>query len=177
MKTALFIITVIIAFIAGYFAGNYRKNPSPGDENREHSMNGDKRVISIGGVFFKSENPQQLKDWYARHLGFGIDDYGTNFVWRHADDEYQKGFTQWSPFNTSTDYFEPSQKDFMINYRVQNIDRLVRELKEEGITVLDEIEEYEYGKFVHILDLEGNKIELWEPDDKEYEKLLDGITQ
>ncbi|MEQ8880750.1 MAG: VOC family protein, partial [Cyclobacteriaceae bacterium] len=88
-----------------------------------------------------------------------------------------KGHTQWSPFAADTKYFEPSEKDFMINYRVENIEELVRELKEEGVTVLDEIEAFEYGRFVHILDVEGNKIELWEPVNEEYDKIVEGRTK
>lgn len=93
------------------------------------------------------------------------DSYGTNFEWRQAEDSNQKGFTQWSPFKEDTQYFEPAKKDFMINYRVDDLEALVNQLKEEGVTILDEIESFDYGKFVHILDIEGNKIELWEPID------------
>jgi len=177
MKIAVFILSVIIAFITGYFAGNYGNTALTGEKKRQSNSKPDKRVTSIGGVFFKSENPQKLKEWYSRHLGLGIDEYGTNFVWRQADAKNKEGYTQWSPFNASTDYFEPSSKDFMINYRVQNLTRLVQTLKEEGVTVLDSIVEFEYGNFSHIMDPEGNKIELWEPNDEEYKKLLDGITK
>ncbi|HET7896146.1 MAG TPA: VOC family protein, partial [Flavisolibacter sp.] len=79
--------------------------------------------------------------------------------------------TNWSPFKETTKYFEPSAREFMINYRVENLEALVEELKQNGVTVLDAIETYDYGKFVHILDAEGNKVELWEPNDTEYEKL------
>lgn len=88
--------------------------------------------------------------------------YGAKFDWREADSD-KKGYTLWSPFKESTQYFEPSEKDFMINYHVENIEALVEELKKEGVTILDEIATYEYGKFVHIMDPEGNKIELFEP--------------
>lgn len=135
------------------------------------------RVTGIGGIFFKSEDPQKLKEWYNKHLGLQTDQWGTNFEWRQADAVTQKGFTQWSPFSETTTYFEPSGRDFMINYRVENLEVLMEKLKSEGITILDEIEEYEYGKFVHILDLEGNKVELWEPDDVEYDKLVEGRTK
>ena len=74
-------------------------------------------------------------------------------------------------------YFEPSTKDFMINYRVENLDALVEELKKAGITIVDKIEAFEYGKFVHILDVEGNKVELWEPNDIEYDKIVGGRTK
>lgn len=177
MKIAVFILSVVIAFVAGYWFRGYDNSALSGEDEQGKNFESGKRVTSIGGVFFKSENPEKLKEWYSRHLGLGIDAYGTNFIWRHADAKNRKGFTQWSPFKSSTDYFEPSEKGFMINYRVQNIDRLVQQLKEEGITVLDEIEQFEYGKFVHIMDMEGHKIELWEPNDEEYEKLLDGVTK
>ncbi len=132
-----------------------------------------KRVSSLGGIFFKCKDPEKIKDWYSKHLGFDVDKYGTTFEWRKPEDKDKKGFTVWSPFNQDTKYFEPSSKEFMINYRVENLEQLVEELKKEGVTVVDEIEVYDYGKFVHILDVERNKIELWEPDDEEYEKILD----
>jgi predicted enzyme related to lactoylglutathione lyase len=131
-----------------------------------------KRVTSLGGIFFKCKNPDKIKEWYSKHLGFDVDKYGTTFEWRKSDDKDKKGYTVWSPFKEDTKYFEPSTKEFMINYRVENIEKLVAELKKEGVKVVDEIETYEYGKFVHILDVEGNKIELWEPNDEEYEKIL-----
>jgi len=136
-----------------------------------------KKVTGIGGIFFKCKDPVRIKEWYATHLGLQTDDYGTCFEWREADEGVEKGFTQWSPFSDTTKYFDPSPKDFMINYRVQNIEALVEQLKQEGVTVVDEIEHFEYGKFVHILDVEGNKIELWEPDNNEFEKIVGGRTK
>lgn len=132
-----------------------------------------KRVTGIGGIFFKCKDPKKVKDWYQKHLGLNTDHYGTSFEWRQAADPTKKGFTQWSPFADSTNYFEPSTRDFMINYRVENLEALVEELKKEGVSIVDEIESYSYGKFVHILDLEGNKIELWEPNDVIYDELGD----
>jgi catechol 2,3-dioxygenase-like lactoylglutathione lyase family enzyme len=125
-----------------------------------------KRVTGIGGIFFKCNDPEKVNQWYKDHLGFDTDKYGTKFEWRQADDATQSGYTLWSPFSGESKYFEPSSKDFMINYRVENLEALVVELKKEGVTILDEIETYDYGKFVHILDIEGNKIELWEPIEK-----------
>lgn len=121
------------------------------------------RVTGIGGLFFKTKNPKETKDWYKNHLGFNTDDWGCTF-WS-TDDKGNKCSTQWSPFAKDTSYFEPSKKDFMFNYRVENLIELLAQLKKEGVTVLDKIEEYEYGKFGWILDLDGNKIELWEPKD------------
>ena len=136
-----------------------------------------KRVTGIGGVFFKCKDPEKIKGWYQKHLGLQTDSYGTNFEWRQAEDNKQKGFTQWSPFKEDSNFFEPAKRDFMINYRVEDLEKLVVTLKEEGVTILDDIESFEYGKFVHILHIEGNKIELWEPNDIEYDKIVDGRTK
>jgi predicted enzyme related to lactoylglutathione lyase len=122
-----------------------------------------KRVTGIGGIFFKCENPEKVSEWYKTHLGFDANKYGASFKWLQADEPHQKGLTQWNPFANDTKYFEPSTKEFMINYRVEDLEALVVELKKEGVTVVDEIATYDYGKFVHIVDLEGNKIELWQP--------------
>jgi predicted enzyme related to lactoylglutathione lyase len=130
-----------------------------------------KKVTGIGGIFFKCKDPGKLKEWYKTNLGLNTNQYGVVFEWYQGSDSTKKGFTQWGPFKETTKYFEPSTKEFMINYRVQNMDALVDELKKNGVTVVDSIESVEYGKFVHILDLEGNKIELWEANDIEYEKL------
>ncbi|KAA3617875.1 MAG: VOC family protein [Calditrichaeota bacterium] len=135
------------------------------------------KVTGIGGIFFKSKNPKKIREWYKKYLGLDTDKYGTNFEWRQGADTTKKGFTQWSPFSEKTKYFEPSQKDFMINYRVRNIEALVDKLKKDSVVITDKIKTYEYGKFVHILDLEGNKVELWEPNDIEYEKLVIGRTK
>ncbi|HVD97729.1 MAG TPA: VOC family protein [Cytophagaceae bacterium] len=121
-----------------------------------------KRVTGIGGIFFKCKDPEKMNQWYKTHLGFDTTQYGVKFECQQGTDP-NNGYTLWSPFPDHTNYFEPSTKDFMINYRVENLEALVEELKKEGVTVLDEIETFDvYGKFVHILDIEGNKIELWE---------------
>lgn len=123
------------------------------------------KVTGIGGIFFFSDNPQKIKDWYSQNLGLKINDYGSIFEFRNADKPEEINYLIWSPFKKSSDYFSPSKREFMINYRVQNIEGLVKKLQENGVTILDSIETYEYGKFVHILDPEGTKIELWEPID------------
>lgn len=122
-----------------------------------------KRVTGIGGIFFKSSDPEQIKDWYKNHLGLDTDAYGCMFLWK--DQEGKDCSTQWSPFKNDTTYFSPSTKDFMINFRVDHLEKLLEQLKKEGVQVIDKIEEYEYGKFGWIMDPEGNKIELWEPID------------
>ena len=122
-----------------------------------------KKVTGIGGIFFKCKDPNKMKEWYKNHLGMNTNEYGANFEWRDAEDSNKKGSTAWNPFGEKSKYFEPSTKDFMINYRVENLEALVEDLKKEGVTIVDKIETYDYGKFVHIMDIEGNKIELWEP--------------
>lgn len=121
------------------------------------------KVTGIGGIFFLADNPQQTRDWYARHLGLDVNEWGATFESRSVDRPDEVHSLQWSPFPTSSDYFAPSRKEFMINYRVQHIEALVATLQENGVTILDAIADSEYGKFVHILDADGNKLELWEP--------------
>lgn len=129
-----------------------------------------KKVTGIGGVFFKSKNPQTMNDWYAKNLGLPTSDYGTTFEWRDADEPSKKGSTSWCAFPEDTSYFKPSHKSFMINYRVDDLEALLEELKKADVTIVDEVAEYDYGKFVHILDPEGNIIELWEPAGESDEK-------
>ena len=126
----------------------------------------DKRVTGLGGFFFKTQDPDGIKDWYKTHLGIPTDQYGWTFWWK--DEQGNKCSTQWSPFQENTQYFAPSEKQFMMNFRVENLVELLKVLKEEGVTIVGEMEEYDYGKFGWILDPEGNKIELWEPVDSAF---------
>ena len=126
-----------------------------------------KKVTGLGGVFFKCDNPQGMNDWYARNLGLATSEYGAVFAWRQVDNPAKEGTTAWCTFPQDADNFKPSVKPFMINYRVENIVGLVAELKKADVTIVDEISEYDYGKFVHVLDPEGNMIELWEPAEEE----------
>jgi len=124
------------------------------------------KVTGIGGIFFFSDNPKDTKDWYAKNLGFDVNEWGSvSFDSRNVNRPEEINSLQWSPFKNGDAHFEPSKKEFMINYLVQNIEGLVKQLKANGVTVLDEIATYDFGKFVHIMDAEGNKIELWEPAD------------
>lgn len=125
-----------------------------------------KRVTGIGGIFFKSTDPNASKEWYKTHLGLDTDNYGCTFWWN--DEDGNKCSTQWSPFPKNTKYYDPSQKDFMFNYRVENLEWLLDQLKEEGVTIVGDMETFDYGKFAWILDNDGNKIELWEPIDKAF---------
>ena len=164
-KILFFTLTFAISFYLGFI---YNAAASKRKYEAQIAL---KRVTGIGGIFFKCKDPKQMRAWYQKHLGLNTNAYGAVFEWRQGSDSSQKGFLQWSPFNEKTKYFAPSTKDYMINYRVANLTALVAALIEEGVTLTDTIETFEYGKFVHILDAEGNKLELWEPNDKEFEKL------
>ena len=124
-----------------------------------------KRVTGIGGVFFKSKDSKKITEWYHKHLGLDTNPYGATFEWFEGADQTKNAQTQWTPFPETTNYFEPSQQEYMINYRVENLEVLVEELKKEGVVIIDKIETYDYGKFVHILDGEGHKVQLWEAID------------
>lgn len=163
-KIILFTLALAVSFFFGFAFKSITSTSS--EESKKL-----KRVTGIGGIFFKCKDPGKMREWYKTHLGLITNQYGTVFEWRQATDSSKKGFSQWSPFSEKTKYFEPSAKDFMINYRVANLEALVDSLKKEGVTVTDTIEAFDYGKFVHIMDIEGNKIELWEPNDIEYEKM------
>lgn len=125
------------------------------------------RVTGIGGFFFKANDSKKLVEWYNKHLGLKTDQYGSTFWWK--DNNGKDCSTQWSPFSADTNYFSPSEKQFMQNFRVENLEALLENLKQEGVTIIGEIETFDYGKFGWILDPEGNKIELWEPIDKAFQ--------
>lgn len=135
------------------------------------------KVTGIGGIFFFSENPEKTKEWYSKNLGLEVNEWGSTFEFRNSNRPEEINYLQWSPFKNGSEYFAPSTKEFMINYRVQNIEGLIKNLKANGVTVLDSIETFEYGKFVHIMDSEGNKIELWEPIDSVLTKIGSETTK
>ena len=156
----------ILIFLAVFMINGFNKSSEfKGNISKKGAalMEGNKKVTGIGGIFFKSKDPTKMRDWYSKNLGLSTNEYGAMFEFRESDPPNEKAYLQWSPFKESTNYFEPSDKQFMINYRVENIEALVEELKNAGVNVLDSISSYDYGKFVHILDPENNKIELWEP--------------
>lgn len=142
---------------------NHMEDPKkqPGDST--NAVDTTPKVTGIGGIFFFSDHPKETREWYAENLGLVINDWGSTFESRDINKPDEVNRLQWSPFKKGDDYFSPSKKEFMINYRVQNIEGLVHKLRENGVTILDSITAYDYGKFVHIMDSEGNKIELWEP--------------
>lgn len=133
------------------------------DTNKTENTDITPKVTGIGGIFFFTENPKETREWYAKNLGLEVNDWGSTFESRNIDRPDEVNQLQWSPFKSGSEYFAPSKKEFMINYRVQNMEGLVEKLRENGVTIVDDIQTYEYGKFIHIMDADGNKIELWEP--------------
>ncbi len=121
------------------------------------------KVTGLGGFFIKSGDPGKLKAWYEQHLGLPCDEHGHLFEWLHSGDPSRKGHTQFSVFEADTKYLDPSRKDYMINFRVDDLVSLLESLREAGMEVVGKMEEYEYGKFAWVMDPDGNKIELWEP--------------
>lgn len=134
--------------------------------------NNEGRVTGFGGVFIKYTDPEGVRSWYKEKLGLKTDEYGTSFEWRQSDHPEKKGYTVWSAMDKTSEYFQPSEKEFMINLRVVHIEAFLARLKQMGIEQLGEIQEFEYGKFAHILDPEGVKIELWEANDENYDKMI-----
>lgn len=123
-----------------------------------------KRVTGIGGVFFKARDPKALGQWYAKHLGIAVEDWGgAAFRWAGEHNPQGVGTTIWSPFAADTTYFAPGTASFMINYRVEDLHAVLALLRSEGCQVDDKVEESEFGKFGWVIDPEGNKIELWQP--------------
>ena len=123
-----------------------------------------KRVTGVGGIFFKAKDAPALWAWYKRHLGIDVQDWGgASFTWADADGKPVGGTTVWSIAPAESKQFAPSSAPFMVNYRVDDLHALVKVLREEGCNVLEKIVDSEYGKFAHVIDPEGNKVELWEP--------------
>jgi predicted enzyme related to lactoylglutathione lyase len=174
MKTSSTIIPLIIG-LANFNTTTKKANKM---EDKKHQTDSPTspvasipRVTGIGGIFFYSDNPKETKDWYAKNLGLEINEWGSSsFESRNVDKPDEINSLQWSPFKKGDEYFSPSKKEFMINYRVQNLEGLLTKLKANGVTIVDSIATYDYGKFVHIMDQEGNKIELWEPAEEKASK-------
>jgi len=160
MKKFTFLSLLCAAFLLGFGVSRLTTPVAAGP-----------RVTGIGGIFFKAKDPAALKAWYEKNLGMRMVQSGTNFEWHQGADSTKKGFTLWAPFRETTKYFQPSDKQFMINYRVEQLDALLVKLKAAGILPTDTVQRVSYGNFVHLMDPEGNKLELWEPNDAEYAKM------
>ena len=152
MKKFTLITLLCAAFLLGYGFSRLTNKPNSGP-----------RVTGIGGIFFKAKDPAALKAWYSKHLGIRMGGFGSDFEWHQGMDSTKKGFTIWAPFKETTKYFAPSDKQFMINYRVEGLDQLLAQMKAGGILPVDSVQRTSGGNFVHLMDPEGNKIELWEP--------------
>jgi len=172
MNRLILPISIAIIFISCNQTSKTNKKINKMDKQKNEATNTAStkdtapKVTGIGGIFFYSDNLKETKEWYTQNLGIEINDWGSSsFESRNVNRPDEINSLQWKPFKKGDEYFSPSKKDFMINYQVQNIEGLVNKLKENGVTILDSIATYDFGKFVHIMDTEGNKIELWEPID------------
>ncbi|MDB4918314.1 VOC family protein [Mucilaginibacter sp.] len=166
MKKFALIGLLCAAFLLGY-----------GFSRVTNTVNSGPRVTGLGGIFFKAKDPAALKAWYSKNLGIRMGEYGSTFEWHQGMDSTKKGFTAWAPFKETTKYFQPSEKQFMINYRVEGLTQLLAQMKAADILPVDSVEKTSYGNFVHLMDPEGNKIELWEPNDVEYAKMGTATTK
>ena len=156
MKATVVVLVFCLGFVSGQIAVAQKPSPSavPAD-----------RVTGIGGIFIKARDPKALAAWYSDHLGVPRANGAIPplFQWRDHDDPQRVGNTVWGLFQSDTKYFAPSTAPFMINYRVNNLDRLLARLRAAGITVEPKVVDDFNGKFGWVMDPEGNKIELWEP--------------
>lgn len=126
------------------------------------------KITGIGGIIFKAKNSKKIQDWYARHLGVQVDEHGVwSHYWRDVESPDRVGRTVWEVFAEDAENFEGSQASFMVNYRVENLDSCLADLKAEGVHVMDNIVEFPFGRLGWCLDPEGNKVELWEPANEE----------
>lgn len=144
------------------FAEPVDVKPSPSPSSQDESAG--QRVTGIGGIFFKAQDEVKLREWYKTHLGIKLESFGGSvFEWRNAAHPERKGATVWSIFPNDSQYLNPSTKPFMINYRVENLDKVLAELRNAGVEVDDRIEDGELGRFGWAMDIEGNRLELWQP--------------
>lgn len=126
------------------------------------------KVTGLGGFFITSGDPGKIKKWYEEHLGLPCDEHGHLFKWREMENTDKIGHTQFAVFESKPDYFKPGKPEFMINFRVDNLEAMMDRMKKSGLEIIGEIEKYDYGKFGWVIDPDGNKIELWEPVDEPF---------
>ena len=130
MLRRIFIICAMLIVITGFIRAQQNNQSNKETLGKDNQMNkSQKKVTGIGGIFFKCKDPDKMKEWYSKNLGLKTDEYGSMFISRNIDKPDQKEYLQWSPFSEKTKYFEPSQKEFMINYCVENLVALLEELK------------------------------------------------
>ena len=143
--------------------GQEVQSPQPERSKPPVKMERRGRILGIGGVFFKSGNPDQMREWYSKHLGLADKGGGVMLPWREQDDPQKEHVTVWTIFPASAKYFDPSTAPFMINYIVDDLDALLDRLKQEGVKIDPKRMDESYGRFAWIYDPDGNKIELWQP--------------
>ena len=129
-------------------------------------------IVGIGGIFFTAKAPEQLRKWYREMLGIINGPQGGSFVWRKFDDPQQFGFTTWHAYEENSSYFEGTDRPFMINYRVNRLDDFLKILKKKGVQTTGPVETFPFGRFVKLMDPEGNKIELWEPNESLFLRMM-----
>jgi catechol 2,3-dioxygenase-like lactoylglutathione lyase family enzyme len=156
MKASIIATVFLAGFISAHLVQAQRQDPPrvPAE-----------RVTGIGGIFIKARDPRALREWYGDKLGFPRQEGAVPplFLWREREAPETVGTTVWGLFRSDTKYFEPSQASFMINYRVRNLDRMLAQLRAQGVTVDTKVVDDFNGRFAWVMDPEGNKIELWEP--------------
>lgn len=172
-----FTILILVSILYSSCENTSSNDEQVSETQSETTVDVTPKVTGIGGIFFRSKNPKAVREWYGKNLGLAVNDFGSPFEFRNANRPEEINYLNWNPFDEDTDYFAPSEKEFMINYRVQNIEGLVENLKKNGVTVVDKITDFPYGRFVHIMDPEGNKIELWEPIDDFFTKMGGATTK
>jgi len=150
---------------ASSMGGQEVKSPQPEKSKPPVKTEQRGRILGIGGIFFKSANRDQMREWYSKHLGLTDKGGGAVLPWREHDDPQKEHVTAWSLFPASTDYF-PSTQPFMINYIVDDMDALLDRLRQEGVKIDPKRMDESYGRFAWIYDSDGNKIELWQPEAK-----------
>jgi catechol 2,3-dioxygenase-like lactoylglutathione lyase family enzyme len=151
---------IAVVFVTGFAAGQITP-AQPQPPSRPPA----ERVTGIGGIFIKAKDPRALREWYGDKLGFPRQEGAVPplFLWRERETPETVGTTVWGLFRSDTKYFEPSQASFMINYRVRNLDRMLAQLRAQGVSVDTKVVDDFNGRFAWVMDPEGNKIELWEP--------------
>ena len=153
---------VLIVFLLGVLLGFALDD---GDDGNSVAASAGPGVTGIGGVFFKSPDADASRAWYRENLGLDGTSPGVNFFWRDRSDPARFGFTVWSVFAADSEYFGSPEQSFMINYRVDDLDALLADLRGRGVQQVGEVEEYWYGRFAWVIDIDGNRVELWEPVD------------
>src|SRR6476646_3638752 len=156
-------LTSLLLVSAGSQGGHAAQSAQPQTPKPAVTTERRGRILGIGGVFFKSANRDQMRDWYSTHLGLADKGGGAMLPWREHDEPQKEHVTVWTVFPASTNYFDPSHAPFMVNYIVDDLDALLDRLKQEGVKIDAKRMNESYGRFAWIYDLDGNKIELWQP--------------